>query len=128
MTDILTDYVALAAKWRKEREETLRETRVPLLKQLRELGVAQVEVQYDGYGDSGNVHDITLTGATESLDDDLNRKIEDFGWMMAHHQHPGFENNDGGYGTLTWDIAEDKISLDHADRYVETNHTFSEDL
>ncbi|WP_342672154.1 DUF6878 family protein, partial [Neptunicoccus sediminis] len=40
----------------------------------------------------------------------------------------GFENNEGGYGTLTWDIAADSITLDHADRYVECSHSYDEGL
>ncbi|WP_255519524.1 DUF6878 family protein [Alexandriicola marinus] len=32
------------------------------------------------------------------------------------------------YGTLTWDIAADSITLDHADRYVECSHSYDEGL
>ena len=32
------------------------------------------------------------------------------------------------YGTLTWDIALDSITLDHADRYVECSHSYDEGL
>jgi len=62
------------------------------------------------------------------LTDDLTTKVGDFAWSVAYHQHPGFENNEGGYGTLTWDVGKDSITLDHADRYVECSHSHDEGL
>ena len=52
----------------------------------------------------------------------------DFAWSLAYHHHPGFENNEGGYGTLTWDLRNDSITLNHADRYVECSHSYDEGL
>ena len=95
---------------------------------MRALGVTEVAAEYEGYGDSGNVEDVTVQPAGIELPDDLRTKVEDFAWSVAYHQHPGFENNEGGYGTLTWDVTADSITLDHADRYVECSHSFDEGL
>ncbi|WP_299628567.1 DUF6878 family protein [uncultured Tateyamaria sp.] len=128
MTNPQIDYAEMMEKWRMEREAALKAARAELIVALRVLGVAQVIAEYEGYGDSGNVEDITLQPNEMTLDEDLNRKLEDFAWSVAYNQHPGFENNEGGYGTLTWDIIADSITLDHADRYVECSHSYDEGL
>ena len=128
MTDILGDYAALAEQWRAEREASIKATRADILPALQKLGVTEVTARYDGYGDSGNVEDVTVTPVEIDLPGDLKRKIADFAWSVAYHNHPGFENNEGGYGELTWDIGADSITLDHADRFIETSHSYHEGL
>ncbi|MEM7670426.1 MAG: DUF6878 family protein, partial [Pseudomonadota bacterium] len=112
MTNPKMDYSEMMEKWRIEREAALKTTRADLLAALRALGVTEVIAEYEGYGDSGNVEDITLQPNDLTPDSDLMRKLEDFAWSFAYNQHPGFENNEGGYGTLTWDVAGDSITLD----------------
>ncbi|MEL6465681.1 MAG: DUF6878 family protein [Pseudomonadota bacterium] len=128
MDNSQTDFSEMMEKWRAEREAALKTTRADLLPALRALGVTEVIAEYEGYGDSGNVEGITLQPNDVRLDADLTRKLEDFVWSVAYNQHPGFENNEGGYGTLTWDISADSIMLDHADRYVECSHSYEEGL
>ena len=103
-------------------------TRVALLSELRAVGVTKIEVQYEGYGDSGNVEDVVVTPDTISLSEELRRRVEDFGWDFAYALSPGFENNEGGYGELTWVLEVDKIDVSHSNRYVETNTTEHEGL
>ncbi len=103
--------------------DAMRETRDELLGKLRAAGFTQIEATYDGYGDSGDVNEIT-----DGMERDLERDVSSFVWDFAYSRHPGFENNQGGQGVLTWDIAADKITLDHGDNYVEIDYTFEEDL
>ena len=103
-------------------------TRVALLSELRAVGVTKIEVQYEGYGDSGNVEDVVVTPDTINLTEELRRRLEDFGWDFAYALSPGFENNEGGYGELTWAIEVDKIDVSHSNRYIETNTTEHEGL
>ena len=128
MTNPQIDYAAMTAQWRAERETTLKASRAELLAQLRALGISEVTAEYEGYGDSGNVEEVVVTPDTITLTEELRRRVEDFGWDFAYALSPGFENNEGGYGTLTWDIAADSITLDHADRYVECSHSYDEGL
>ena len=128
MTNSETTFAETMAKWHAEREAANKAARGELLPQLRALGIAQVTAEYEGYGDSGNIEDVTVQPSGLKLPDDLRTKIEDFAWSVAYHQHPGFENNEGGYGTLTWDVTADSIALDHADRYVECSHSHDEGL
>jgi uncharacterized protein DUF6878 len=122
------DYAAMAEKWRAEREAANKVARTELLTELRGLGVIQVTAKYEGYGDSGNVEDITLQPVGIELPSDISTRLEEFAWSVAYHQHPGFENNEGGYGTLTWDVSANSMTLDHADRYVECSHSYDEGL
>ena len=63
MTNPQIDYAAMAAQWRAERESTLKATRAELIAQLRALGISEVTAEYEGYGDSGNVEDVTVQPA-----------------------------------------------------------------
>ena len=127
MTQTL-DYAAQTAAAQKKAEAARVETRTALFMELRALGVTLLEVQYEGYGDSGNVEDVTPTPTEIKLDTDLNRRVEDFAWDFAYALNPGFENNEGGYGSLEWNLETDKITISHSNRYVESDTTEYEDL
>ena len=104
------------------------ETRAALLSELCALGVTSIEVQYESYGDSGNVEDVVVTPDAITLTEELRRRVEDFGWDFAYALSPGFENNEGGYGGLTWSLKTDRINVSHSNRYIETNTTEHEGL
>ena len=128
MTNSETTFAETIAKLHAERDAANKAARGELLPQLRGLGITEVTAEYEGYGDSGNVEDVRVQPAGIALPDELCTKVGDFAWSVAYHQHSGFENNEGGYGTLTWDIARDNITLDHSDRYVECTHSYDEGL
>jgi len=123
-----TDFYAQILESQRRAAEQRVETRATLLSELRTLGVTNIEVQYEGYGDSGNVEDVVVTPDTIILTEDLRRRAEDFGWDFAYALSPGFENNEGGYGELTWSLETDKIDVSHSNRYIETNTTEHEGL
>ena len=97
-----TDFYAQILESQRRAAEQRVETRATLLSELRTLGVTNIEVQYEGYGDSGNVEDVVVTPDAITLTEELRRRVEDFGWDFAYALSPGFENNEGGYGELTW--------------------------
>ncbi len=123
-TDFHANYLAAQQKAAEERVKT----RANLLVELRALGITLIEIQYEGYGDSGNVEDVTPTPATIKLAEDLVQRVESFGWDFAYALNPGFENNEGGYGSLEWNLETDKINVCHSNRYVESDTTCHEDL
>lgn len=128
MTDTNIDFASTMEKWAAERDAENAKVRAAMLVQLLALGVTEVTAEYEGYGDSGNVEDITLQPSGIVLPSELSSQLDEFAWGYAYQQHPGFENNDGGYGTLTWDITKDSIDIDHADRFVESTHSYHEGL
>jgi hypothetical protein len=123
-----TDFYAQVLEAQKRAAQQRVETRAALLTEMRALGVSGIEVQYEGYGDSGNVEDVVVTPGTIILTDELRRRVEDFGWDFAYALSPGFENNEGGYGELTWSLEADKIDVSHSNRYIETDTTEHEGL
>ena len=128
MTDPQINVAEMMAKWQAEREAANKAGRSELLPQLRALGITEVTAEYEGYGDSGNVEDVVVSPDTITLTEDLRRRVEDFGWDFAYALSPGFENNEGGYGELTWALEADKIDVSHSNRYIETNTTEHEGL
>ena len=127
MTQVSDFYAQMLDSQRQAAEQRV-ETRAPLLTELRALGVTNIEVQYEGYGDSGNVEDVVVTPDTIKLAEEMRRRVEDFGWDFAYALSPGFENNEGGYGELTWALEVDKIAVSHSNRYIETDTTEHEGL
>lgn len=123
-----TDFYAQMLEARKRAAEQRVETRAALLVELRALGVTSIEMQYEGYGDSGNVEEVLVSPDTITLTEEMRLRVEDFGWDLAYALSPGFENNEGGYGELTWALATDKIDVSHSNRYIETNTTEHEGL
>jgi hypothetical protein len=71
MTNPQIDYAVMAVQWRAERETTLKVSRAELLAQLRALGISEVTAEYEGYGDSGNVEDVTVQPAEVKLSERL---------------------------------------------------------
>jgi hypothetical protein len=109
----------------RERQERVEE-RARLLAELRALGATTLEAEYDGYGDSGNVEAITTVPDLPEVD--AVPGLADFLWSVAYAEHSGFENNEGGGGTVAWDLVADRIDLDHYDNVVERVHSQLEDL
>lgn len=124
----MNDFCAQMLEAQRRAAEQRVETRAALLTELRGLGVTGIEVQYEGYGDSGNVEDVVVTPDTITFAEALRRRVADFGWDFAYSLSPGFENNEGGYGELTWSLEADRIDVSHSNRYIETNTTEHEGL
>jgi hypothetical protein len=49
----------------------------------------------------------------------LHEALEDFAWVVLDVYHGGFENNEGGYGSITFDVRKGAVTLDHNDRIIE---------
>lgn len=103
-------------------------------------GITEVEVTFDGYGDSGQVEDIAARSgdAEASLPEvevavacptcgsthvetrrmSLAAALEYLVYDCLAEAHPGWENSDGAFGSFTFDVAARTIILDHNDRYV----------
>jgi hypothetical protein len=116
-----------------------------ILKVLRARAIATVTIAYDGEGDTGQIGDILACDAKQQpVDiegpvrlplypgipareyDSLRAALDDFAWDLLAHFHAGFEDNDGGYGTITIDVPGRLIKLDHDDRIIDTINTLTE--
>jgi len=112
---------------RAQAGERRRAERVDLLAALRALGVARVEVAYDGYADSGNIGGIATVPAEADIAA-IRERLGDFAWDTVCHLNPGFEIDDGGEGTLAWEVAEDRIEVAHAAFHTARDEYLHEDV
>ena len=137
----MTDFMARLAERQAERDAENRVLRAELVAMLRDAGVETVTAHYDAYGDSGNIEEVVLlpeipkvepvaveAEADRPQEDADHRlttadasKLDDFLWSTVYGLHPGFENNEGGYGDISWDVCADGISIEHSDRFVDVN-------
>ncbi|MXY32579.1 MAG: hypothetical protein F4Y60_00495 [Boseongicola sp. SB0664_bin_43] len=124
------DMVSPAADWtaRERKAEQAREReRAQLADLLRAKGVERVEAGYDGYGDSGNVNHVAVSPKEIEIKE-LDTRLADFIWATAYNLNPGFEIDDGGEGTLTWDVVKDRIDVRHVAFIYESFESVHEDV
>ena len=96
-----------------EREQKTQAEFESVLAQLRDLGVSELSLSYNGEGDEG------LVEIDEPLDlpTNLNHKITEW----AHHVLPGgWEINDGSSGTITLDVTTGTGKIEYYEREVTT--------
>lgn len=124
-----------------------------ILKAMSGAGVARVVVEYAGAGDSGEGIDVGIEPAGASatvhlqvvnssfdqdgkrwvygadikelpLDEAAEQLCED---LISEAGHSGYENGDGGGGTMTLTLETGELQLEHYDCYIErdtSHHTF----
>jgi hypothetical protein len=87
--------------------ERLAEYLVPA---LRFLGVETVQIEFDGYGDEGDVHDATFGGPRrEDVPEALAEMLEA---ACCYALPGGWEVNAGSYGVWCLDVEAGKARLD----------------
>lgn len=140
-----TDYQDKLHQEAVRRETLIQQRKSFLLSRLKELGIARVTAEYDGEGDSGQTGDVIAYNAADDIIDlhatssfhfeehgtsvaykNLEEFIDMFLWDILWQNHEGFENNDGGRGTLTIRADDGTAELEHADRFVDEHRTFLE--
>lgn len=115
-----------------------------LVEALKTAGIASAIVEYSGEGDDGGHYDFAytpdlkidtpitikvLTGEfvdgkwkhcevekSMPMDDALGNFLDE---LLTQHGHDGYENGDGGGGTLTINVQENSYLLEHYDNIVQ---------
>ena len=87
-----------------------------------------MEILYDGEGDDGQIGEMWRLDAKQerleelseevSPDDELKSALEEFAWKLLAAYHEGYENEDGGEGRVTIDVAAGKVRLVHTERMI----------
>lgn len=126
----------------------LQQNREAIIVALRHHAIEEVTIEYNGGGDSGCISEIKFEPETEIARQQsitlqhvrthhangefhtelieetstLENALEDFtmSWVGLHHS--GWENNEGGRGTVTIDVLENTFELEHVTYYTETSH------
>jgi len=132
--------------WEKRERESFARNREVIFAALEARGITSVTVLYEGSGDSGGIEDLSPMPTNASLEGDvtvlrnswekaelvseavpLRELLEDTAMQIVSFDHGGWENNEGGGGEVTWDVAEKTVTLEHYDYFVErdySSHTY----
>lgn len=113
---------ALSDYYARERETLASES--VIRSELRTLGVVTVEAQYDGIGDSGQIDEIKyLDGSNPaqsiSVGDETHERVETLLYALLSLRHSGWENDDGAYGSFSWDLEEELLEHVHHQRFTD---------
>ena len=120
-----------------------------VLDALDAAGITTVTVTFDGYGDSGQIEEITAQQGDQVVDMpagqvslwsaiwnadavsttcmEIEAAVEQLCYDLLRQSHAGWENNDGAYGDFVFDVAARTITLDYAERYTATQ-SYSHDF
>lgn len=138
----MSDYLALATQAREKNREIL-------IQALKEQGVLIATVDYAGAGDSGDTCDLAvqppeLFAGLPSLkvkqhavdvqylgygqracsmreaEVALDEALRDFAMRWVDSLHGGWENDDGACGTVTINVHDDVINLEHTAYFTES--------
>jgi len=145
----LSDWEMKAVARAKLEAEFFALNKASLLNALTLAGVTRVVVSFDGYGDSGQIENVeaqagdnpvTMPAAAieiaEAVWDQAEPKrssvsiaaaVESLAYDVLETTHCGWENSDGAYGDVIFDVAEGVITLDYNERYTASEnytHTF----
>lgn len=143
----MNDMEHILARW-QERQKHLAtisaHNRRIIFAALAALGIETVEVDFDGCSDSGQIESIVAFGETDRLSGEvtiitaenggedelrtvpLTEAVDDLCYTLLETTHGGWENNDGAYGAIIFDVADYSITLDYNERYTASeNYTHS---
>ena len=113
----------------RERRETNNRLRNEILPQFRELGVANIEVAYSGYGDSGAIDGVQyrdIAGIRVDRATIPEKLIEDLESCVYELLPAGFEIGEGAQGTLTIDVQLANVTLQHQENCTDSHDSTRE--
>jgi hypothetical protein len=136
--------------YRRRRSAVFPITKAAIFDALQVAGITRVVIEFEGSGDSGQMEQATAFQGEEEIvafpkdpiqltnvefgdgkdteaEVSLRDAIETVAYELLGQTHGSWEDGDGGSGTFTFDVAEQSITLDFDERYIDTNnyvHTF----
>jgi hypothetical protein len=84
---------------------------------LQEHDIRSVVVRYQGSGDEGSIDEVEFEPADTHLPEWIINTLED---VAERYCPDGYENNEGGYGSLTVYPLEGLAKLEHSDCYEDS--------
>jgi len=114
---------------------------------LARAGITSVIVIFDGYGDSGQIEQVEIRagddvlaelppdqiefvepvfgapGEVERSTHTVSDAIETLVYAFLEQTHDGWEDNDGAYGDVTFDVGNRTITLDYNERHMESDYS-----
>jgi len=101
-----------------EQRKNARQVLADACQRLTELGVTQLQIAYDGYGDSGNIESVTAFVGEEEvqLSSEIDAALQDAACNLLPL---GWEIGDGSYGELIVEVAARTVTRQHSWRSTE---------
>lgn len=144
----LSEWETLSALRTQLEAELIQTNKATLFSALERTGVTRIVVTFDGYGDSGQIENVeakagdddtampnamiefatTVWGQPEPERSSVTvtAAVESLAYDVLERTHGGWENNDGAYGDIIFDVADYSITLDYNERYTASeNYTHS---
>lgn len=135
-----SEWEALSALRSQLENEVFQTNKSALFNALESTGVTKIVVTFDGYGDSGQIEsvdahagddEVAMPGATIEFDAtvwgqpqperstvNIAVAVENLAYDVLERTHSGWENSDGAYGDIVFDVADRTITLDYNERYT----------
>ena len=123
---LIADMMRVAESERRETNDRLRNEILP---QFKSLGVANIEVAYSGYGDSGAIDGIQYrdqAGIRVDRSTIPTQLIEDLENCVYELLPAGFEIGEGAQGTLTIDVQLAKVTIAHQENVTDSRDSTRE--
>lgn len=125
-SQLAADYLAGQAERDATADLQIAALKASLLPLFKLNGIATIKIRFDGYADSGAIEQTTFFDANgmvvECPDIPVSREgkdevklaslLEDFAYEALERHHDGWEINDGAFGELLIDVAEENFQLD----------------
>ncbi len=140
----MTDFDTVAAAYERHTKalaKTNEHNKVVVFDSLNEAGITAVTVEFDGEGDSGQIESVTACAgeatvtlpttpvtlhysswqneALTTAETPLLEAIETLCYGYLEQYQGGWENNDGAFGTFTFDVARRTIQLEFNGRFTD---------
>ena len=113
----------------ERQRDNSRKLREEILPQFAAFGIANIEVAYSGYGDSGAIDGCQYRDSAGSRVDRAlipTSLVESLESCVYEFLPAGFEINEGGQGTLTIDVQMAKVTLQHQENYTDSRDSTRE--
>ena len=140
-----TEYESKALAFAGLKAQVFPNNKRSLFEVLTTVGIDTVVVEFDGCGDSGQIEAVTaFNGANEEVAlpsspvemrepvfEDLtvsvathvpSEVIEAMAYDFLEQTHSGWEDGDGAFGQFTFAVADQSITLEFNERYVDSNY------
>lgn len=149
--DFMARYLEADARRRSMAPQIVQRAVHALREALVPGGITRITIRYDGYGDSGQIEDITLYRSEDALSEDdavfglkievptyqqytdeleerqisgeLREVLDYLAMDIIDLQHGGWENEEGGYGEIRIDITAGDVEHAHNERIETVNQS-----
>lgn len=144
----MDSFMARYAAYEKRASELNPANKAALLAALAAASVTSVIVTFDGGGDSGQIESIVAQAGESEIDlpdtpvelartefhtEEVTRTttplpdaIESFCYDVLESKHGGWENNEGGFGEFTFDVAAETVVFDFNYRIQQSENHYYE--